>query len=190
MAKFKIAIVISTNRRDPLQPQAGGRRWDSSAQRNDIETEIVDLRDYPMPFYDQVASNAWVPSPKPVAQRWQDRRSRQFDGFIFVTAEHNRSIPAVLKNAIDCAYRGHGARSPPACRLRLVGGAARSSSCAWFWPSCKWRPSAPVSIFRAPTSWRCAKEGKELKDISYLQTGVKDLLDQLVWCDEGAQDRA
>jgi hypothetical protein len=25
------------------------------------------------------------------------------------------------------------------------------------------------------------KEGKELKDISYLQTGVKDMLDQLVW---------
>jgi len=25
------------------------------------------------------------------------------------------------------------------------------------------------------------KEGKEFKDISYLQTGVKDMLDQLVW---------
>ena len=25
------------------------------------------------------------------------------------------------------------------------------------------------------------KEGKDLKDISYLQTGVKDMLDQLVW---------
>jgi hypothetical protein len=25
------------------------------------------------------------------------------------------------------------------------------------------------------------KEGKELKDIAYLETGVKDMLDQLVW---------
>jgi hypothetical protein len=25
------------------------------------------------------------------------------------------------------------------------------------------------------------KEGKDLKDISYLQTGVKDMLDQLIW---------
>ena len=25
------------------------------------------------------------------------------------------------------------------------------------------------------------KEGTELKDITYLQTGVKDMLDQLVW---------
>ena len=25
------------------------------------------------------------------------------------------------------------------------------------------------------------KQGKDLKDISYLQTGVKDMLDQLVW---------
>ncbi len=60
-------------------------------QRDDIETEIVDLRDYPMPFFDEVASNAWAPSQNPVAQRWQ-KKVAEFDGFIFVTAEYNHGI--------------------------------------------------------------------------------------------------
>ena len=32
-----------------------------------------------------------------------------------------------------------------------------------------------------PTQIAVWKEGKDLKDITYLQAGVKDMLDQLVW---------
>lgn len=33
---------------------------------------------------------------------------RDFDGFLFVTPEYNRSVPAVLKNAIDVGSRPYG----------------------------------------------------------------------------------
>jgi hypothetical protein len=33
-----------------------------AAARTDMSVELVDLRDYPMPFFDEPASNAWVPS--------------------------------------------------------------------------------------------------------------------------------
>ncbi len=33
---------------------------------------------------------------------------KQCDGFLFVTPEHNRSIPALLKNALDIASRPYG----------------------------------------------------------------------------------
>src|SRR5258708_28390008 len=56
-----------------------------------------------MPFFDEVASNAWAPSQNPVAQRWQ-KKVAEFDGYIFVTAEYNHGIPAALKNALDYAY--------------------------------------------------------------------------------------
>jgi len=35
-------------------------------------------------------------------------RVHSFDGFLFVTPEYNRSMPAVLKNAIDVASRPYG----------------------------------------------------------------------------------
>ena len=38
-----------------------------------------------------------------VALRW-GRKMAELDGYIFVTAEYNHSIPAVLKNALDYAY--------------------------------------------------------------------------------------
>ena len=103
MAKLKIAIVISTTRATRFGHKPAQWVKDIAAQRDDIETEIVDLRDFPMPFFDEVASNAWVPSQNEVAQRWQ-KKVAEFDGYIFVTAEYNHGIPAVLKNALDYAY--------------------------------------------------------------------------------------
>ena len=35
---------------------------------------------------------------------WQEKLAT-FDGFIFVTAEYNRSVPGSLKNALDQAYK-------------------------------------------------------------------------------------
>lgn len=39
------------------------------------------------------------------------RRVKEFDGVLFVTPEYNRSVPAVLKNAIDIGSRPFGSNS-------------------------------------------------------------------------------
>lgn len=65
--------------------------------------ELLDLRDYPMPFFDQPKSPLREPSQHEVAQRWA-RKLGELDGFVFVTGEYNHSIPAVLKNALDHVY--------------------------------------------------------------------------------------
>ena len=65
--------------------------------------ELIDLRDHPLPFFDEIASNAWVPTQNPEGVRWQ-KKIAQYDGYIFVTAEYNHGVSAVLKNALDYAY--------------------------------------------------------------------------------------
>lgn len=65
--------------------------------------ELVDLRDYPMPFFDQPKSPLREPSHDEAARRWA-RKLGELDGFVFVTGEYNHSIPAVLKNALDHVY--------------------------------------------------------------------------------------
>jgi len=66
--------------------------------------ELVALRYFDLPFFDEVASNAWVPSSDPRAVAWQDKIG-SFDGFIVVTGEYNHSITGALKNALDQAYK-------------------------------------------------------------------------------------
>lgn len=103
MANPKIAIIVSSTR--PTRFADVPTAWikAQAEARGDIDVEVVDLRDFPLPFFDEVASNAWAPSQNPVAQKWQ-KKVGEFDGYIFVVAEYNRSITGALKNALDQAY--------------------------------------------------------------------------------------
>ena len=121
MSKLKIAIVISTTRATRFGHKPAQWVKDIAVERNDMQAEIVDLRDFPMPFFDEVASNAWVPTTNEVAQRWQ-KKVAEFDGFIFVTAEYNHGIPAVLKNALDYAYPEWNKKAAAFVGYGAVGG--------------------------------------------------------------------
>jgi NAD(P)H-dependent FMN reductase len=103
MTNPKIAIIISSTRKVRFADIPTKWIEAQARARGDMDVEVVDLRDYPMPFFDEMASNAWVPTQDPVAQKWQ-KKLAEFDGYIFVVAEYNRSITGVLKNALDQAY--------------------------------------------------------------------------------------
>jgi chromate reductase len=66
-----------------------------------LKLEIVEIGDLPM-------YNQDLDGDPP--QAWTDfrERIRRADGVLFVTPEYNRSVPAVLKNAIDVGSRPYG----------------------------------------------------------------------------------
>ena len=103
-AKPRIAIIVGSTRAARYADAPTQWILKQAQARDDLEVEVVDLRDHPLPFFDEIASNRWMPSQDPEAVRWQQRIG-QFDGFIFVVPEYNHSIPAVLKNALDQAYK-------------------------------------------------------------------------------------
>jgi NAD(P)H-dependent FMN reductase len=102
--KPRIAVIIGSTR--PTRFADAPAQWmlKQAQARGDMDVELVDLRDHPLPFFDEIASNMWLPSQNPEAIRWQETVGR-YDGFIFVVAEYNHSITAVLKNALDQAYK-------------------------------------------------------------------------------------
>lgn len=102
--KPKIAIIIGSTRLTRFADKPAQWILKQAQAREDIEVELIDLRDHPLPFFDEVASNAWVPSQNPEAVRWQETVGR-YDGYIFVVAEYNHSLTGVLKNALDQAYK-------------------------------------------------------------------------------------
>jgi chromate reductase, NAD(P)H dehydrogenase (quinone) len=66
-----------------------------------LELKIVEIRD--LPLYDQDSDAA--PDAATVAFR---DAVRPVDAVLFVTPEYNRSVPGVLKNAIDIGSRPYG----------------------------------------------------------------------------------
>lgn len=122
MTKPKIAVIIGSIR--PTRFGDKPAKWiaEHAAARGDIDVEIVDLKDYPLPLFDAAASDFWMPTPNEVAAKWQAKLN-EFDGYIVVTAEYNRSIPGALKNAIDWAYKPFIKKAVSYVAYGSVGGA-------------------------------------------------------------------
>src|SRR5918998_2839054 len=99
----KIGIIISTTREGRFGDRPTQWLVDLAKSRGEAEFEIVDLRDYPLPFFNEPASPVHMPPKNEIAQRL-GARIAEFDGYIFITAEYNHGIPAVLKNALDHIY--------------------------------------------------------------------------------------
>jgi NAD(P)H-dependent FMN reductase len=103
-SKPRIAIIIGSTRPTRFADKPTQWIYKQAQARGDIDVELVDLRDHALPFFDEMASNMWVPSKNPEAIRWQQTVGR-FDGYIFVVSEYNHSLTGVLKNALDQAYK-------------------------------------------------------------------------------------
>lgn len=99
----RIAVITASTRSQRFGDKPADWLWSKLAERKDMTFERIDLRDHPLPFFDEAATNLFVKSKNPAARAWQDKIGG-FDGYIFVTPEYNHSIPGALKNALDQAY--------------------------------------------------------------------------------------
>ncbi|WP_400082430.1 NADPH-dependent FMN reductase [Yoonia sp. R78084] len=122
--KPKIALIIGSTRQTRFADKPAAWMLKQAQARDDMEVELVDLRDYDLPLFDEAASNLWMPSSDERAVKWQDKIG-EFDGYIFVVAEYNRSITGALKNALDQAYKEWN-RKPMAAIGYGALGAARA----------------------------------------------------------------
>lgn len=102
-SKPKIGIIMSTTRPGRFGETPTAWIADIASRRSDAQFEIVDLRDYPLPFFEEKLPLVYAPTENPVAMRFAARMA-SLDGYIFVTAEYNHSITGVLKNALDYLY--------------------------------------------------------------------------------------
>ena len=122
MSKPKIGVIISSTRPTRFGDKPAAWILDHLKAHGDFEAEIVDLRDYKLPLFDAPASDFWMPTPNAEAARWQAKLN-EFDGYVIVTAEYNRSITAALKNAIDWAYKPFMKKAVAFVGYGSVGGA-------------------------------------------------------------------
>ena len=99
---MKIGIIAGSTRQG--RNSAGVAHWVAQgvAGREGVESVLLDLATFELPMFD-------APMPPMMLNRKYESDAVKAwsqavddcDGFIFVLPEYNRSVPAVLKNAID-----------------------------------------------------------------------------------------
>lgn len=100
---LKIKVILGSTREQRFGEQPA--KWIvEKAKTKGLDVELLDLRDYPLPFFNEAMSPTAAVAkgsyPFPVSAKWTEK-IREADGFIVVTPEYNHGYSAVLKNAID-----------------------------------------------------------------------------------------
>jgi chromate reductase len=98
-APFNVAVLVGSLRKGSFTRMVARALIELAPPS--LRFEIVEIRD--LPLYDQDLD----PNP-PEAWRKIRERIRAADAVLFATPEYNRSVPGVLKNAIDVASRPYG----------------------------------------------------------------------------------
>jgi NAD(P)H-dependent FMN reductase len=103
MSQLNIAVIIGSTRDQRFAAIPAQWIYEKALLRGNINVEMIDLKDFQLPLFNEIASNARMPSRDPKALAWQAKIG-EFDAYIIVTPEYNHSIPGALKNALDQAY--------------------------------------------------------------------------------------
>ena len=99
MGKYQIAVIVGSLRRDSFNRKLANAI--AKLAPSEFSFKQVPIGDLPLYNQDDDANQA-----ASVKRLKSDIKAAQ--GLLFVTAEYNRSIPGVLKNAIDHASRPYG----------------------------------------------------------------------------------
>ena len=179
MSKPKIAVIVGSTRAARFADKPTEWITNIAKARGDFDVEVVDLRDYPMPFFDEAASSLWAPSKNEVAQRWQ-RKVAEFDGFIVIVGEYNRGPTAVLKNALDYAYTEWNRKPITFVGYGGVGGARAIEQLRLHAIELQMAPSR-FAVHIVWADYAQVLQGKSLDEFEHLNQAASVALDDLAW---------
>lgn len=99
----RIAVVVGSTRPGRRSMQVAEWVLKRAREHGGAEFGILDVADFDLPLLDEPLPPSLGNYQRDHTKRWAAAVAG-FDGFIFVTAEYNHSVPGALKNALDYIY--------------------------------------------------------------------------------------
>jgi NAD(P)H-dependent FMN reductase len=178
-----ISVIVGSTRQGRFSEKPAHWILDRLKKHNDVEVRLLDLREFPMPFFDQPvppAAPGRPPYENEVVRKWTAAIAAS-DGFIFVTPEYNYGPPAVLKNAIDWVYPEWNRK---AIAFVSYGGAVGARSVQQLRETAIELQLAPIRSsvhIPAATLWAHYQGGDVDKGLAELEAPAQTMLDDLLW---------
>jgi NAD(P)H-dependent FMN reductase len=104
-SKLKVKVIIGSTRPNRFSEKPANWIYGLLKATGGVEAELLDLRDYPLPFFDNPNSPSMSGGvyPNSEVSRWA-AKIKEADAFVIVSPEYNHGYSAVLKNALDSIY--------------------------------------------------------------------------------------
>lgn len=117
----KILVIVGSVRPGRIGKTIADWVVDLAKDRPNFEYELVDLKEWNLPFYDEAVAPTSGVQNNELTKKWSAKIA-EADGFILVSPEYNFSIPASLKNALDYLYSSWNSKPVAFVTYGFTGG--------------------------------------------------------------------
>jgi len=121
---FNIKVIAGSTREGRFSDKAATWIAEEIKKQEGVVVEVLDLRDYGMPFFNEQMSPSFKQEPykNEVVARFT-KKIEEGDAFVIVTPEYNHGTSGVLKNALDWVYQEWNNKPVAFVSYGSVGGA-------------------------------------------------------------------
>ena len=180
MRRLKTALVIGSVRNGRFADKAASWFHDLAIARDELDVEVLDLRDFVLPFMEDAVPPAFGPAQDEHARLWREKIAA-FDGYVFTAAEYNHGPTPVLKNALDHAYDEWNNKPVAFIGYGGVGGARAVEQLRLHAIELQMAPIR-AAVHIAGADFGAVMSGSAtLSDFEYLNESASNMLDQFVW---------
>jgi NAD(P)H-dependent FMN reductase len=178
-----ISVIVGSTREGRFSEKPARWIFDHLKQREGVDARLLDLRDFPMPFFDQPFTPATPGRPlfaNEVVQRWTSAIAKS-DGFIIVTPEYNYGSSAVLKNAIDWVYSEWRRKAVSFVSYGVMGGVRSVQQLRENVVELQLAPVKSSVHIPAPTLFAHYQGGDVETGLAELAAPANAMIDDLLW---------
>jgi NAD(P)H-dependent FMN reductase len=178
-----ISVIVGSTRKGRFSEKPAQWILQHLQKREGVEARLLDLRDFPMPFFDDPvppSSPGRAPYANEVVNRWTAEIAAS-DGFVFVTPEYNYGPSAVLKNAIDWVYPEWNRKAASFVSYGSVGGARSVQQLREVFVELQMVPTRSSVHVPAATLVAHFQGGDVDKGLAELERSANTLIDDLLW---------
>lgn len=177
-----IKIILGSTRQSRFGEHPAHWIYELAKKQEGIQAELLDLRDYPMPFFEDSVSPSYrqgEPANATVAV-WA-KKIGEADAFIVVTPEYNHGYPGVLKNAFDHLYKEWNNKAIGFVSYGNVGGARSVEQLRLV--SIELQMAPIRTAVHIPSPWNLQDQTGKLKEgaLEPFEGAAQTLLNQLIW---------
>lgn len=166
---LNIKVIAGSTREGRFSDKAATWISEEIKKQEGVVVEVLDLRDYNMPFFNEPMSPSFKQAPyKNEAVARFTKKIDEGDAFVIVTPEYNHGTSGVLKNALDWVYPEWNNKPVAFVSYGSVGGARAVEQLR----------SNAIELQMAPIRNTVHIPGEQYFQVLFGKMGAKDLFAQ------------